>query len=161
MTGPIVDNPRYERLAQFLAAGMRQSDIARELDFTEQWVCELKQVEPIRTRLQELLEQHAQAVSSRDAISVLERRKSRLQEVVDHAIETPVSAGHRVAAAKELNLMERVYTQANDRPSIVSVTYVFNGVAPNVAMPSLETAQSTQSLPKPAEVIEIEAKPLR
>ena len=100
----------------------------------------------IQARLAHLRE--SMAVSATQTLNALERRKHRLQEIVDHPIETPVSAGHRVAAAKELNLMERVYQDGSaGKPGIVNITYVFN---------SLPSAQSTQCLPETPKIIEIE-----
>ena len=45
------------------------------------------------------------------AISALppDERKRVLAEIALHSIERPVSAGHKVAAIKELNLMEHIY----------------------------------------------------
>jgi len=88
-------------------------------------------------------------LSEERTIDALAQRKRRLQEIVDHAIETPVSAGHRVAAAKELNLMERVYAdQHAGQPPVINVTYVFNQ-APN-------SAQNAHALPETPPIKEIE-----
>ena len=51
-----------------------------------------------------------------------DERKLVLKEIALHAIETPVSAGHRIAAIKEINLMEHVYDGGNIRD--VNVVFV-------------------------------------
>ena len=45
------------------------------------------------------------------AISCLppDERKQVLKQIALHAIETPVTAGQKIAAVKELNLMEHIY----------------------------------------------------
>ena len=40
------------------------------------------------------------------------KRKEVLAEIALHRTETPVSAGHRIAAVKEINLMEHVYSES-------------------------------------------------
>ena len=146
----IVDNPRYERLAQCLAAGMRQQDISKELDFTEPYITALKNTETIRTRISELLSDRASRLSQTDAIATIEERKRYLSDILKEKHDMPLSAGHRVAAAKELNLMERVYQDGSQgKPGVVNITYVFNQV---------QSAQSTQCLPETPKIIEIEGK---
>jgi len=51
--------------------------------------------------------------SSNLAISYLppDTRKEVLTQIALHAIEKPVTAGHKIAAIKELNLMEHVYDE--------------------------------------------------
>jgi len=46
-----------------------------------------------------------------DAITILpqDERKDILAKIAQHTIEKPVTAGHKIAAIKELNLMEHVY----------------------------------------------------
>jgi len=45
------------------------------------------------------------------AITILppDERKQVLKEIALHAIQKPVSAGHKIAAIRELNLMEQIY----------------------------------------------------
>ena len=49
--------------------------------------------------------------SSNLAISCLppDERKQVLKEIALHVIETPVTAGQKIAAIKEINLMEHIY----------------------------------------------------
>ena len=63
-----------------------------------------------RKRL-EYREKHGLPLLSNPAFSVLppDKRKEVLAQVALHAIETPVSAGHKIAAIKEINLMEHIY----------------------------------------------------
>ncbi len=57
------------------------------------------------------------------AISCLppDERKQVLKEIALHAIETPVTAGQKIAAVKEINLMEHIY----DGGGIRDVNVVF------------------------------------
>jgi len=47
------------------------------------------------------------------AIAILppDERKEVLKQIALHAIQKPVTAGHKIAAIKELNLMEHVYDE--------------------------------------------------
>ena len=83
----------------------------------------------------------------------LDERKEVLKEIALHAIEKPVTAGQKIAAIKEINLMEHVY----DVP--------FGGNQDNrtinIFVADEDTKREVQRLMlggKPKEVIEGEAK---
>ena len=63
----------------------------------------------IQARLAEL--QASIPPSEEQAIAFVIERKKLLTKIARHKIEVPVSAGHKVAAIKEINLMERVYEE--------------------------------------------------
>ncbi len=52
------------------------------------------------------------------------KRLEVLAEIALHAVEKPVSAGHKVAAIKEINLMTHTYDEAPAREA-VRQTFVF------------------------------------
>jgi len=131
-------------------AGNGTQAVLRSYDCTPEvarsMATELLTLPHIQARLQRIRETNLTGNQVQDALA---QRKRRLQEIVDHAIETPVSAGHRVAAAKELNLMERVYAdQHAGQPPVINVTYVFQA-APN-------SAQNAHALPETPPIKEIE-----
>ena len=51
-----------------------------------------------------------------------DKRVKALVQVIEHKIETPVSAGHRIAAVHEVNLMEHIYAPGGN---IRNVNVVF------------------------------------
>ncbi len=73
----------------------------------------------IQARLAEL---QAQIVPSADTINEIVRENIKmLREITQHPIEMPVSAGHKITAARELNLMHQVYsipTTVNDNRTV-------------------------------------------
>ena len=62
-------------------------------------------------------EKRGEQPTSNLALSCLppDERKAVLKEIALSAIEKPISAGHKIAAIKELNLMEHVY---DPQPSV-------------------------------------------
>ncbi len=79
-------------------------------------------------------EQKAQALglpieqpTSNLAISCLppDERKAVLKEIALHAIETHVSAGHKIAAIKEINLMEHIYDPQPAGNDNRHITFIF------------------------------------
>lgn len=50
-----------------------------------------------------------------------DKRVKSLDAIVEHDIEVPVSAGHVVAAARELNQMEHVYDSSRQNVNVIFV----------------------------------------
>jgi len=67
-----------------------------------------------RDKLRKRAERGTVMLSPTEALVALplDKRKDLLAEIAKHAIEKPVTAGHKIAAIKELNLMEHVYEAA-------------------------------------------------
>ena len=53
------------------------------------------------------------------------KRKEVLAEIALHRTETPVSAGHRIAAIKEINLMEHIYDGSQPLAGEIINNFVF------------------------------------
>src|SRR3989304_3973892 len=88
-------------------------------------------------------------LSEERTIASLQERKEILSKIIRTRPDGPVSAGHIIAAAKEVNLMERVYSdQHAGQPPVINVTYVFQA-APN-------SAQNAHALPETPPIKEIE-----
>lgn len=81
------------------------------------------------------------------AISCLppDERKQVLKAIALHAIEQPVSAGHKIAAIKELNLMEHVY---DPQPS-------FERLSPGIVMNIFQVIDQRQQELGQGKVVEI------
>ena len=151
----ILDNPRYERLAQNLAAGMKKVDAAVDAGFaltTAENGSDILERNPIiLERIAELLEERARTQVTHTDIADQNERKRVLTEILRSRTETPITAGQRIAANKELNLMERVYQDANNAtPAVIQINVVLQGG---------QSTQSAQCLPETPKIIEIEAKP--
>ena len=61
-----------------------------------------------KPKIQERLASLRQKTEDSTVATVL-KRKQRLSEIINHSIDAPVSAGHIVAATREINMMERIY----------------------------------------------------
>ena len=95
----------------------------------------------VRARIERLL---ASMVSPQQVIATVNDRKVKLSAILNSKIETPISAGHHIAAAKELNLMEKVYEQNTQVIAPVAINVIIQQ-APAPAPPRIvESAQSTQ-----------------
>lgn len=116
-------NARQQQFVLNLVGGMSQKDAALMAGYkpsrARQTASRLLATNGnIAARLHEL-----QDTATSEKIASVVERKERLTAVARHRIETPVTAGNKVAAISELNKMEHIY-EASSVVANVSVVFV-------------------------------------
>lgn len=104
----------------------------------------------IQERLKELND--AAVIPAEVAVASVIERKQLLTAIARHNIEKPVTAGHVIAAAKELNLMEHVYEDRGTGNEIVN-NFLFvlpdgRKLTPGELTTPLEIPQDTDITPE-------------
>ncbi len=105
---PTLANPRLERFAQALlmTLGQYPAKAGKAVGYTPATARSMAARPEVKARVQELKELSAVVV-----IADEQERRRILTTIARHPIETPVSAGHQIAAVSEMNKMEHIYEE--------------------------------------------------